>query len=94
MHSQNFADFRQNHLFSAEGKNTVFQNDRVDTPDVRLVGIGEALHGQNRQSPIASVQRTRSTLASHSAAPCGTNVKRVNAIGRAIRIATQRTQGL
>ena len=26
-------------------------------------------HGQNRQSPIASVQRTRSTLASHSAVP-------------------------
>ena len=27
------------------------------------------LDGQNRQSPIASVQRTRSTLASHSAVP-------------------------
>ena len=31
------------------------------------------LAGQNRQSPIASVQRKRSTLANHSAAPCGTN---------------------
>ena len=47
----------------------------------------------NRQSPIASVQRTRSTLASHSAVPRGTNVKRKNA-SRAIRIAAQRTQGL
>ena len=37
------------------------------------------LDGQNRQSPIASVQRTQSTLASHSAVPRGTNVKRVNA---------------
>ena len=51
------------------------------------------LDGQNRQSPIASVQRTRSTLASHSAVPRGTNVKRMNA-NRAIRIAAQRTQGL
>ena len=46
------------------------------------------IDGQNRQSPIASVQRTRSTLASHSAVPCGTNVN------RAIRIAAQRTQSL
>ena len=52
-----------------------------------------ALEGQNRQSPIASVQRTRSTLASHSTVPRGTNVKRMNA-NRAIRIAAQRTQGL
>ena len=51
------------------------------------------LDGQNCQSPIASVQRTRSTLASHSAGPRGTNVKRMNA-NRAIRIAAQRTQGL
>ena len=51
------------------------------------------LDGQNRQSPIASVQRTRSTLASHSAAPRGANVKRMNA-NRAMRIAAQRTQGL
>ena len=28
---------------------------------------------ENRQSPIASVQRMRSTLASHSAVPCGMN---------------------
>ena len=51
------------------------------------------LDGQNRQSPIASVQRTLSTLAGHSAVPRGTNVKRMNA-NRAIRIAAQRTQGL
>ena len=51
------------------------------------------VHGPNRQSPIASVQRTRSTLAGHSAVPRGTNVKRMNA-NRAIRIAAQRTQGL
>ena len=51
------------------------------------------LDGHNCQSPIASVQRTRSTLASHSAVPRGTNVKRTNA-NRAIRIAAQRTRGL
>ena len=45
------------------------------------------------KSPIASVQRTRSTLAGHSAVPCGTNVKLLNA-NRAIRIAAQRAQGL
>ena len=55
--------------------------------------LPETIDGQNRQSPIASVQRTQSTLASHSAVPCGTNVKRMNA-NRAIRIAAQRTQGL
>ena len=33
MHYQNFADFRQNHLFSAGDKTTVFQNDRFDDPD-------------------------------------------------------------
>ena len=32
------------------------------------------LDGHNRQSPIASVQLTQSTLASHSAIPRGTNV--------------------
>ena len=53
----------------------------------------KGLDGQNRQSPIASVQRMRSTLASHSAVPHGANVKRMNA-NRAIRIAAQRTQGL
>ena len=51
------------------------------------------LDGQNRQSPIASVQRTQSTLASHSAILRGTNVKQMNA-NRAIRITAQRTQGL
>ena len=47
----------------------------------------------NRQSLAASVQRTRSTLASHSAILQGTDVKRMNA-NRAIRIAAQRMQGL
>ena len=50
------------------------------------------LDGQNRQSPIATVQRTRSTLAGHSAVPCATNVKQMNT-NRTIRIAAQRTQG-
>ena len=49
-------------------------------------GIPSSLDGRNRQSPIASVQRMRSTLASHSEVPRGTNVKRMNA-NRAIRIA-------
>ena len=53
----------------------------------------KTLDGQNRQSPIASVQRARSTLAGHSAIPHETNVKRMNT-NRAIRIAEQRTQGL
>ena len=52
-----------------------------------------SLDGPNRQSPIASVQRTRSTLAGHSAGPRGTNTTPTNA-NRAIRIAVQRTQGL
>ena len=60
--------------------------------ELRVPSIGHS-DGQNRQSPIASVQRTRSTLASHSAVPRGTNVKRVNT-NRAIRIAAQRAQGL
>ena len=51
------------------------------------------LDGPNRQSPIASVQRTRSTLAGHSAGLRGTNTTPTNA-NRAIRIAMQRTQGL
>ena len=41
------------------------------------------------KSPIASVQRMRSTLASHSAIRCGRNVASVN---RAIRIEAQRPQ--
>ena len=45
------------------------------------------------KSPIASVQRTRSTLAGHSADPPGTNTTPTNA-NRAIRIVVQRTQGL
>ena len=49
--------------------------------------------GQNRQSPVASVQRTQSTLASHAAIARGTNTTPTNA-NRTIRIAAQRTQGL
>ena len=51
------------------------------------------LDGLNRQSPIASVQRTQSTLASHSVGSRGPNTTPTNA-NRAIRIAAQRTQGL
>ena len=58
-----------------------------------LVRLATSRDGQNRQSPIASVQQTQSTLASHSAVPCGTNTTPTNA-NRAIRIAAQRTQGL
>ena len=47
----------------------------------------------NRQSPIARVQRTQSTLAGHSAVPRGTDTTPTNT-NRAIRIATQRTQAL
>ena len=59
----------------------------------RLCPLVVALDGQNRQSPIASVQRTRSTLAGHSAVPRGTNTTPMNA-NSAIRIAAQRTKGL
>ena len=62
-------------------------------PFVRIGPSKNSLDGPNRQSPIASVQRTRSTLANQSAVPRGTNVKRMNA-NRAMRIAAQRTQGL
>ena len=51
------------------------------------------LDGQNRQLPIASVQRTRSSLAGHSAILCGTTVSRMNA-NRAIGIAAQWTHCL
>ena len=33
MHYRNFADFRQNHLFSAGDKTTVLRNDRFDNPE-------------------------------------------------------------
>ena len=46
------------------------------------------LDGPNHQSPIASVQRTRPTLAGHSAVQRGTNTTPMNA-NRAIRIAAQ-----
>ena len=51
------------------------------------------LDGPNRQSPIASVQQTQSTIAGHSAGPRGTTTTPTNA-NRTIRIAVQRTQGL
>ena len=59
----------------------------------RSAEIQAILDGPNRKSPIASVQRTRSALAGHSASPRGTNTAPTNA-HRAIRIAVQRTQGL
>ena len=62
-----------------------------DTQDILASPV--PLDGQNRQSPFASVQRTQSTLASHSAVPHGTNTTPTNT-NRAIRIAAQRTQGL
>ena len=56
--------------------------------------LGSGVSGHPR---VVSIQGwflagLRSALASHSAVPCGTNVKRINA-NRAIRIAAQRTQG-
>ena len=57
------------------------------------IAILTNLDGQNRQSPIASVQRTWPTLAGHSAVPRGTNVTPMNA-NCAIRIAAQQTQRL
>ena len=64
----------------------------MDQPKLLMRSPG-SLDGPNRQSPIASVQRTRSTLAGHSADPRETNTTPTNA-NRAIRIAIQRTQGL
>ena len=60
----------------------------VSQKGIQFFAYNWNLDGQNRQSPVASVQRTRSTLVSHSAVPRGTNVKRVNA-NRVIQIATQ-----
>ena len=48
------------------------------------------LDEQNHQSPIAIAQRTRTTLASHSAIGANTTPTKAN---RVIRIATQRGQG-
>ena len=36
MQYQIFANFRQNHLFSAGDKTTVFQNDRFDNPENKI----------------------------------------------------------
>ena len=52
-----------------------------------------SLDAPNRQLPIASVQRTRSTLTDHSAGPRGANTTPTNTNG-AMRIAAQRTQCL
>ena len=60
---------------------------------IRQQCLVEALDGPNRQSPIASVQRTQSILAGHSAGPHGMNTTPTNS-NRAIRITAQRTQGL
>ena len=46
------------------------------------------LDGQNPQSPIDSVQRTRATLADHSGVPRGTNTAPTNP-NLVIRITTQ-----
>ena len=52
-------------------------------PNQKQLCLSEhSLDGQNRQSPIASVQRTRSTLASHSAVPRGRNVNEWTPIAR------------
>ena len=51
------------------------------------------LDGPNRQSPIASVQRTRTPLAGHCAGTRGTKTTPTHA-NRAISIAAQRMQGL
>ena len=59
------------------------------SPVTLTISREKGLDGPNRHSPIASVQRTRSTLAGHSADPRGTNATPTNA-NRAIRIAAQR----
>ena len=45
------ADFRQNHLFSAGDKTTVFQNDRFDNPDFRFWSASWAM--LSRQPPAS-----------------------------------------
>ena len=47
--------------------------------DMSGVYTTPTLDGPNRQSPIASVQRTRSTLSGHSAGRLGTNTTPTNA---------------
>ena len=59
---------------------------KIDSPNITTL---HNLDGQNSQSPIASVQRARPTLAGHSVVPRGTNNTPMNA-NRAIRIAAQR----
>ena len=66
--------------------------EACERKDVAVIAL-QYLDGPNRQSPIASVRRTQSTLEGHSAVPCGTNTTPMNA-NRAIRIAAQRTQAL
>ena len=57
----------------------------------RRLGSVCALDVQNRRSPIASVQRTRSTLAGHSAVPRGTNTTPSNCVPIA-RFESQRNE--
>ena len=54
-------------------------------------GCTPNLDGQNRQSPIACIQRTQSTLASHAAVPCRANATWTNA-NRAIRFESQHNE--
>ena len=54
-----------------------FHPNNVIFPISILMSV--SLDGQNHQSPVASVQRRQSTPTSHSAVPCGTDVKRMSA---------------
>ena len=80
-----------------EGYRTVWGNSKLPekvSPDMvyRSDSIAISRDMGALRSPIACVQRTRSTRASHSAVLCGTNVTQMNA-NRVIQIAVQRTQG-
>ena len=52
-------------------------------PAFRMTALGNV---RKMESPIAGIQRTQATLASHSAVPRGMNVARISA-NRAIRVA-------
>ena len=66
--------------------------DRLKSLERLRVGIPEdreaTSDGQNRQSPMASIERTRTTVSGHSAGPRETNTTPTNA-DHAIRIAMQ-----
>ena len=69
-----FANFRQNHLFSAGDKTTVFQNDRFDNPEIRgrkklqkfprvtSIGSPPPEPSENHADPRRTPQRPRRTL--------------------------------